>query len=135
MELLEIDRFSGNLQQMSETTSYNSIKTIEQVRNPNVNSSTFIGFLFISFFSLRKSFTSIYSKDDRINWHQHWDNNTLLVGHDSYVDRMDLRDGKGWRNFINVTNGTKIAVSLSNLYLLQQCFSKLLLFFFSARKE
>jgi len=62
----------------------------------------------------KKSFTSIYSKDDRINWHQHWDNNTLLVGHDSYVDRMDLRDGKGWRNFINVTNGTKIALEKNN---------------------
>ena len=78
-------------------------------------------FYLFPFCSLRKSFTSIYSKEDRINWHQHWDHHTLLVGHDSYVDRMDLRDGKGWRNFINVTNGSKIAVR-TIFYLLQRCF-------------
>ena len=66
------------------------------------------------FSSHRKSFTSVYSKEDRINWHQQWDRNTLLVGHDSYVDFMDLRDGKGFRNFINITNGSKIAVRFSH---------------------
>ena len=80
----------------------------------------------ILFLSFRTSLVTLCrSHEHAINWHLPWTTNNLILGHDTFVDFVDLRDGKGFRQFNDITNGTKIAVRIEGFFYIVILLSRL----------